>query len=80
MSLQCVFQLKQVEEYIRYRKLPCRLKHKMYEYYYQRYHGHLFNEQAILDELSHSLKEVRQPPSSPLSPTHLLLPHSSTTL
>ena len=53
-----VLQLEQVEEYARYRKLPIALKQKVYEYYYQRYHGHMFNEQAILNELSHPLMVV----------------------
>ena len=51
-------QLEQVEEYARYRKLPGALKQKVYEYYYQRYHGHMFNEKGILSEISHPLKEV----------------------
>ena len=51
-------QLEQVEEYARYRKLPLAMKQKVYEYYYQRYHGHMFNEQDILNELSHPLMVV----------------------
>ena len=51
-------QLKQVEEYMRYRKLPSPLKLKVHDYYYQRYRGHLFDEEQILKELSHALKEV----------------------
>ena len=47
-----------MEEYARYRKLPLPLKQKVYEYYYQRYHGHMFNEQDILKELSHPLMVV----------------------
>ena len=43
---------------MRYRKLPTALKLKVHEYYYQRYHGHLFDEEQILKELSHALKEV----------------------
>ena len=56
-----VLQLKQVEEYMRYRKLPSPLKLKVHDYYYHRYHGHLFNEEQILKELSHALKEVTRP-------------------
>ena len=51
-------QLRQVEEYMRYRKLPIDLKYRVQEYYYQRYHGQLFDEKAILGELSHALTEV----------------------
>ena len=43
---------------MRYRKLPSPLKLKVHDYYYQRYRGHLFDEEQILDELSHALKEV----------------------
>jgi len=53
-------QLKQVEEYMRYRKLPIDLKYRVHEYYYQRYHGQLFDEEAILGELSHALTEVER--------------------
>ena len=52
------FQLKEVEEYMRYRKLPPDLKLRVHEYYNQRYHGQFFNEECILQELSHSLNEV----------------------
>ena len=43
---------------MRYRKLPTDLKCRVHEYYYQRYHGHLFDEETILGELSHALSEV----------------------
>ena len=43
---------------MRYRKLPIDMKHCVHEYYYQRYHGQLFDEEAILAELSHSIREV----------------------
>ena len=43
---------------MRYRKLPSPLKLKVHDYYYQRYRGHLFDEEQILKELSHALKEV----------------------
>ena len=56
-----VLQLKQVEEYMRYRKLPSPLKLMVHDYYYQRYRGHLFDEEQILNELSHALKEVTHP-------------------
>ena len=53
-----ISQLRQVEEYMRYRKLPSPLKLKVHDYYYQRYRGHLFDEEQILKELSHALSEV----------------------
>lgn len=43
---------------MRYRKLPSPLKLKVHDYYYQRYRGHLFDEEQILNELSHALKQV----------------------
>ena len=43
---------------MRYRKLPIELKFRVHEYYYQRYHGQLFDEDMILCELSQALKEV----------------------
>ena len=51
-------QLKQVEEYMRYRKLPGKLKRRVHEYYYQRYHGQLFSEERIIKDLSQTLREV----------------------
>ena len=43
---------------MRFRKLPTELKFRVHEYYYQRYHGKLFDEDVILSELSQALKEV----------------------
>ena len=44
---------------MRYRKLPHDIKLRVHEYYFQRYHGQLFDEEAILLELSQALKEVK---------------------
>lgn len=44
---------------MRYRRLPMNLRQQVHEYYYQKYHGQLFNEEGILTELSHPLREVR---------------------
>ena len=41
-----------------YRRLPFDLRQQVHEYYYHKYHGQLFNEDGILNELSHPLKEV----------------------
>ena len=54
-----LLQLNQVEEYMRYRKLPLGLRLKVQDYYEHRFHHKLFNEDIILNELSRSLKEVR---------------------
>ena len=51
-------QLNQVDEYMRYHKLPKEMRQRVHEYYYHRYRGQLFNESAILDELSFPLREV----------------------
>lgn len=54
-----LFQLKQVEEYMAYRKLPRDLRARICDYFEHRYQGKFFNEDAILDELSEKLREVR---------------------
>ena len=52
------FKVKQVEEYMRYRRLPYDLRQQVHEYYFHKYNGQLFNEEGILNELSHPIKEV----------------------
>lgn len=52
------FQLSQVKEYMRYRKLPLRMRLKVEEYYEHRFHHKLFDEDIILNELSKALREV----------------------
>ncbi len=52
------FQMKQVEEYMSYRKLPRKLRHSIVDYYEHRYNGKFFNEIEILQELSECLREV----------------------
>ncbi|XP_022258753.1 potassium/sodium hyperpolarization-activated cyclic nucleotide-gated channel 2-like, partial [Limulus polyphemus] len=49
--------LKQVEEYMAYRRLPRDLRHRITDYFEYRYHGKYFNEDAILGELSEKLRE-----------------------
>ena len=51
-------QLKQVEEYMAYRKLPRDMRQKIAEYFEHRYQGKFFDEEAILGELSEKLREV----------------------
>lgn len=51
--------LKQVEEYMAYRKLPRELRVRIGDYFEHRYQGKFFNEDMILDELSERLREVR---------------------
>ena len=52
-------QVKQVEEYMVYRKLPREMRTRITEYFEHRYQGKFFNEDQILGELSEKLKEVR---------------------
>ncbi|GFX04391.1 hypothetical protein TNCV_3975381 [Trichonephila clavipes] len=49
--------LKQVEEYMAYRKLPRQLRHRITTYFEHRYQGKFFNEEEILSELSERLRE-----------------------
>eukprot|EP00090_Calanus_glacialis_P035889 TRINITY_DN61207_c0_g1_i1.p1 TRINITY_DN61207_c0_g1~~TRINITY_DN61207_c0_g1_i1.p1 ORF type:complete len:556 (+),score=159.93 TRINITY_DN61207_c0_g1_i1:195-1670(+) len=49
--------VKQVEEYMAYRKLPRDTRHKISEYFEHRYQGKFFDEEAILGELSEKLRE-----------------------
>ncbi|XP_053211837.1 potassium/sodium hyperpolarization-activated cyclic nucleotide-gated channel 2-like isoform X2 [Panonychus citri] len=49
--------LKQVEEYMAYRKLPRDLRARICDYFEHRYQGKFFDEDAILDELSEKLRE-----------------------
>lgn len=51
-------QLKQVEEYMAYRKLPRELRSRITEYFEHRYQGKFFDEEMILGELSEKLREV----------------------
>lgn len=52
-------QLKQVEEYMAYRRLPRDMRQRITEYFEHRYQGKFFDEDAILGELSEKLREVR---------------------
>ena len=52
------FQVKQVEEYMAYRKLPRDMRQRITEYFEHRYQGKFFDEEQILGELSEKLKEV----------------------
>lgn len=56
-----LMQVKQVEEYMAYRKLPRPMRAKITEYFEHRYQGKFFDEDAILGELSEKLREVRNP-------------------
>ncbi|XP_067130647.1 potassium/sodium hyperpolarization-activated cyclic nucleotide-gated channel 2 isoform X1 [Centruroides vittatus] len=49
--------LKQVEEYMTYRKLPRDLKQRITDYFEHRYQGKFFDEEMILGELSERLRE-----------------------
>jgi hypothetical protein len=50
--------VKQVEEYMAYRKLPRDMRTRITEYFEHRYQGKFFDEEEILGELSEKLKEV----------------------
>jgi len=52
-------QVKQVEEYMAYRKLPREMRQRITEYFEHRYQGKFFDEEVILGELSEKLREVR---------------------
>lgn len=52
------FQVKQVEEYMAYRKLPREMRSRITEYFEHRFQGKFFDEDQILGELSEKLKEV----------------------
>ncbi|KAM7533970.1 hypothetical protein Aperf_G00000112997 [Anoplocephala perfoliata] len=49
--------MKQVEEYMSYRKLPRELRNKIVDYYEHRYRGKFFNEAEILQEVSECLRD-----------------------
>lgn len=51
-------QLSQVEEYMRYRKLPQDIRQRVQEFYEHRYRKKFFNEEMIMQELSAGLREV----------------------
>ncbi len=51
-------QVKQVEEYMSYNKLPREMRLKVLDYYEYRYHGKMFDEGQIFGELSQTLLEV----------------------
>ena len=53
-----LLQLKQVEEYMAYRKLPRDLRTRITDYFEHRYQGKFFDEDNILNELSERLREV----------------------
>ncbi|KAH1000795.1 hypothetical protein HUJ04_013085 [Dendroctonus ponderosae] len=49
--------VKQVEEYMAYRKLPREMRQRITEYFEHRYQGKFFDEEIILGELSEKLRE-----------------------
>ncbi|KAJ8890528.1 hypothetical protein PR048_010037 [Dryococelus australis] len=52
-----VLAVKQVEEYMAYRKLPREMRQRITEYFEHRYQGKFFDEEVILGELSEKLRE-----------------------
>lgn len=57
INLFFVCQVKQVEEYMAYRKLPRDMRQRITEYFEHRYQGKFFDEDVILGELSEKLRE-----------------------
>lgn len=53
-----IFQFKQVEEYMIFRKLPHSLRQRISEYYEHRFQGKMFDEEYILTELNSCLRQV----------------------
>ncbi|XP_072038244.1 potassium/sodium hyperpolarization-activated cyclic nucleotide-gated channel 3-like [Amphiura filiformis] len=49
--------VKQVEEYLSYHKLPREMRLKITDYYEYRYHGKMFDESQIFNEVSQSILE-----------------------
>ncbi|VVC43365.1 Hypothetical protein CINCED_3A007854 [Cinara cedri] len=49
--------VKQVEEYMSYRRLPLDMRKRITEYFEHRYQGKFFDEKWILDEMSDKLRE-----------------------
>lgn len=51
-------QVKQVEEFMSYRRLPLDMRKRITEYFEHRYQGRFFDEKWILNEMSDQLREV----------------------
>jgi hypothetical protein len=50
--------IKQVEDYMKYRRLPTEMQARVMDYYDHKYQGKMFNEAVILNELSDCLRSV----------------------
>jgi hyperpolarization activated cyclic nucleotide-gated potassium channel 2 len=77
LFIKLLFKFKQVEEYMVWRKLPREMRNRITEYYEHRYQGKMFEEDAILNELSERLRLVslnfyRHFSLSKLSKNHIL--------
>uniref|UniRef100_A0A1B0CZM8 Uncharacterized protein n=1 Tax=Phlebotomus papatasi TaxID=29031 RepID=A0A1B0CZM8_PHLPP len=66
-------QVKQVEEYMAYRKLPRDMRQRITEYFEHRYQGKFFDEELILGELSEKLREDHNVQDFPTHPK--IFPH-----
>lgn len=47
----------QVKEYMQFRKLPIPMRRRISDYYENRFQGKMFDEEKILSELNHNLKD-----------------------
>ena len=56
ITFNCI-QYMQVKEYMQFRKLPSKLRRKISDYYENKYQGKMFDENMILSELNHNLRE-----------------------
>ena len=54
-----IIQVNYTKDYMSHCHLPSDLKQQVCQYYDNKYYGKVFNEEAILKELSHPLREVR---------------------
>lgn len=50
--------MQEIEDYMKFRRFPGFLRVRVRDYFEQRYQGHVFNEDNILNTLSDPLKEL----------------------
>lgn len=50
--------MQEIEDYMAFRRFPGFLRVRVRDYFEQRYQGHVFNEEKILNTLSDPLKEL----------------------
>ena len=50
--------MREVEDYMSFRRFPRDLRNRVRDYFERRYRGHVFNEDDILESMSDPLREV----------------------